>query len=181
MKLSVSCTIATAMMCGLNVGPVSANDTAAELSIGGLQFSRTSAVSMESETLKISLERISVRYVFKNTTAGPVNLTVAFPLPDIDLSEGENIAFPSSDPANFVDFQTKIDGNRVSFVVNQSARVGDKDVTKALLDRQIPILPIGVKQFRAQDLPETAKSKMFDEGLLMPAGTGEKGRQLYQP
>jgi uncharacterized protein DUF4424 len=181
MNISASCVTAIAVIAGIGIVPARANDTAAELSIGGLQFSKTSAIAMESEALRISPERVSVRYVFSNATAAPVKLTVAFPLPDIDLSEGENIAFPSSDPINFVDFQTRIDGNPISFVINQSARVGDKDVTKLLLEQQIPVLPIGAKQFRAQDLPDAVRSRLADEGLLMPAGTGEKGRQLYEP
>jgi hypothetical protein len=181
MNISASCVAAIAIIGAMNIGPASANDTAAELSIGGLQFSRTTAVAMESEALKISPDRISVHYLFKNTTAAPVNLTVAFPLPDIDLAEGENIAFPSSDPANFVDFQTRIDGNPVTFAINQTARIGEKDVTKLLLDQQLPVLPIGPKQIRTQDLPEPVKTRLADEGLLMPAGTGERGRKLYEP
>ena len=93
--------------------PARANDSAAELSIGGLQFVRTKDVAMASEELRIGLDRVSVRYQFVNQTSKPVALTVAFPLPDIDLSEAENIAFPSSDPVNFVAFETRIDGNAV--------------------------------------------------------------------
>src|SRR3954469_21662300 len=77
--------------------PARANDSAAELSIGGLQFVRTNDVAMESENLRIALDRISVCYQFANVPAKPVTLTVAFPLPDIDLSEAENIALPSND------------------------------------------------------------------------------------
>jgi hypothetical protein len=179
MNIKASCATAIALIAC--IVPARANDTAAELSIGGLQFSKTSAVVMESEALRISADSVSVRYLFKNNTAAPVNLTVAFPLPDIDLSEGENISFPSSDPVNFVDFQTRIDGKPVTFTVNQSGRIGDKDVTKSLQDYQIPVLPIGAKQFRAQDLPDAVRKKMADEGLLMPAGTGERGRPLYEP
>ena len=181
MKTSPSCITVIALIGSINVGPASANDTAAELSIGGLQFSRTSAVSMESETLKITPDRVSVHYLFKNTTEAPVNLTVAFPLPDIDLAEGESIAFPSADPVNFVDFETRIDGQPVKFVVEQSARVGDKDVTKLLKDQQIPVLPIGTQQIRTQDLPDAVRTKLADAGLLMPAGTNDRGRQLYEP
>src|SRR5437667_3094865 len=39
---------------------VRANDSAAELSIGGLQFVRTNDIAMESEDLRISLDRVSV-------------------------------------------------------------------------------------------------------------------------
>lgn len=163
------------------VQPARANDSAAELSIGGLQFARTSAVAMESEELRISLDRVTVRYQFRNVSTAPVDLTVAFPLPDIDLSEGESIAFPSSDPVNFVDFETKVDGSPVKFTIDQRATVGDKDVTPSLREYKVPVLPIGDRQIRAQDLPEAIRSKMVDEGLLLPAGSNERGRPLYEP
>jgi hypothetical protein len=161
--------------------PARANDTAAELSIGGLQFTKTSAVAMEDEELRISLDRVTVRYRFKNTSAAPVDLTVAFPLPDIDLSEGESIAFPSNDPVNFVDFETKVDGSPVKFVIEQRATVGDKDVTSSLREYKVPVLPIGARQIRTQDLQEATRTKMADDGLLLPAGSNEKGRPLYEP
>src|SRR5215831_4558756 len=95
-----------------------ANDSAAELSIGGLQFVRTDDVSIESEDLRISPDRVTVRYEFANTSGKPVTLTVAFPLPDIDLSEAETIALPSRDPVNFVDFETRIDGVPAPFRID---------------------------------------------------------------
>jgi hypothetical protein len=122
-----------------------------------------------------------VRYRFTNLTASPVNLTVAFPLPDIDLSEGESIAFPSSDPVNFVDFETRIDGQSIKFGIEQHAIVGDKDVTARLRELKIAPLPVGDRQFRSQDLPEATRTKMAGEGLLMPAGSNERGRPLYEP
>jgi uncharacterized protein DUF4424 len=156
-----------------------ANDSAAELSIGGLQFVRTNDIAMESEDLRISLDRVSVRYQFANTSRDPVTLTVAFPLPDIDLSEADNIALPSTDPVNFVDFETKIDGSPAQFQIDQRAMVGDKDVS-ALLDQfKLPLLPIGSREIRVADLPDATRTKLADRGLLMPAGTNDKGRQQY--
>src|SRR5229473_1813489 len=145
-----------------------ANDSAAELSIGGLQFVHTNDIAMESEDLRISLDRVTVRYQFANTTGKPVTLTVAFPLPDIDLSDTDNIALPSTDPVNFVDFETKIDGIPAEFQIDQRAMVGDQDVS-ALLDQfKLPLLPIGSREIRVADL-----------GLLMPVRTDGKGRQQY--
>src|SRR4051794_20012663 len=72
-----------------------ANDSAAELSIGGLKFTPTTDMSMESEELRIALDGVSVRYQFANLSGKPVTLTVAFPLPDIDLSESDSIALPA--------------------------------------------------------------------------------------
>ena len=123
--------------------PARANDSAAELSIGGLQLIRTKDVAMASEELRIGLDRVSVRYQFVNQTSKPVALTVAFPLPDIDLSEAENIAFPSSNPVNFGEFETKIDGNAVPLTIDQRAMVGSKDVTALLRQFKLPLLPLG--------------------------------------
>ena len=156
-----------------------ANDSVAELSIGGLQFVHTNDVAMESEDLRISLDHITVRYQFANTTGKPVVLTVAFPLPDIDLSEADNVALPSTDPLNFVDFETKIDGVPARFQIDQRAMVGDKDVS-ALLDQfKLPLLPIGSREIRIADLPEATRAKLVDQGLLMPVRTDDKGRQQY--
>ncbi len=181
MKIVFCITTAVIVAASANVSPARANDSAAELSIGGLQFTRTAAVSIDSEELRISLDRVTVRYQFKNVSAAPVDLTVAFPLPDIDLSEGENIAFPSNDPVNFVDFETKVDGSPVKFSIEQRAVVGDKDVTSSLREYKVPVLPIGAWQIRTQDLQEATRSKMADDGLLLPAGSNEKGRPLFEP
>jgi hypothetical protein len=156
-----------------------ANDTAAELSIGGLQFVRTEDIAMESEDLRISLDRVSVRYQFANTSGKPVALTVAFPLPDIDLSEAENVALPSGDPVNFVDFETKIDGSSAPFQINQRAMVGNKDVSALLNQLKLPLLPIGSREIRVADLPDATRTRLIDQGLLMPAGTNDRGRQQY--
>jgi hypothetical protein len=156
-----------------------ANDSAAELSIGGLQFVRTSDIAMESEDLRISLDRVSVRYQFANTSGKPVTLTVAFPLPDIDLSEAENIALPSADPLNFVDFETRIDGVPAQFQIDQRAMVGDRDVTAVLDQFKLPRLPIGSREIRVADLPEATRAKLADQGLVMPGRTDDKGRQQY--
>jgi hypothetical protein len=161
--------------------PAQANDSAAELSIGGLQFVRTNDVAMESEDLHIALDRVSVRYQFANTTAKPVTLTVAFPLPDIDLSEAENIALPSSDPVNFVDFETKVDGSPAPLTIDQRAVVGNKDVSALLRQLKLPLLPIGGREIRVADLPAATRTRLVDEGLLMPAGTSDNARQQYAP
>ena len=156
-----------------------ANDSAAELSIGGLQFVRTNDIAMESEDLRISLDRVTVRYQFANTSGKPVTLTVAFPLPDIDLSDADNVALPSTDPVNFVDFETKIDGVPAEFRIDQRAMVGDKDVSAQLNQFKLPLLPIGSREIRVADLPEATRTKLADQGLLMPVRTDDKGRQQY--
>jgi Domain of unknown function (DUF4424) len=155
------------------------NDSAAELSIGGLRFTRTNEITMDSEELRISIDRINVRYQFTNISGKPVTLTVAFPLPEIDLSEAENIALPSNDPVNFVDFETKVDGVPAKFSINQRAFVGDKDVSSILSRFKLPLLPIGSREVRVQDLPASTRDELVSDGLLSPAGTSDSGRTNY--
>ncbi|WP_430642132.1 DUF4424 family protein [Bradyrhizobium ivorense] len=169
-----------ALSIAATISPALSNDTAAELAVGGLQFTRSRSITMKSELLQISLARVSVRYEFANNGTAPVPLTIAFPLPDIDLSEGQNIAFPSSDPVNFVDFATKIDGVPTSFKIDQRAFVGKDDVTSLLKELNLPVLPIGARQFRTQDLTEATRSKLVNRGLLMQMGSDERGRPLYE-
>ena len=163
-----------AMLC-----EASANDSTAELSLGGLTFTRNDDVSMESEELKITPEFVTVRYVFLNQSQKPVNVTVAFPLPDIDLADADNYAIPTDDPVNFVAFQTKVDGSPVTFSINQRAFLGEKDVSATIKNAGLPIFPVGAQQNRIAELATEAKGRLIDEGLLIPAGTNAAGQPLH--
>jgi hypothetical protein len=108
-------------------------------------------------------------------------VTVAFPLPDIDLAEADNYAFPVGDPNNFVGFETKIDGKPITFTMNQRALLGDKDITSTLRAAEVPLLAIGPAQKRLNELPQATRQKLIDEGLLLPAGTDDRGKTQYGP
>jgi hypothetical protein len=158
---------------------LSANDSSAELSIGGLRFTTSADISMESETLSISLDAVAVHYRFMNLTAKPVVLTVAFPLPDIDLSEADNIAIPSDDPVNFVKFETKVDGKPVQFKMEQRAVLGTRDVSAQLRAQKVPLLLAGDQQKVLSALPEPVLTQWADDGLVMKSGTNDQGRPIY--
>jgi hypothetical protein len=159
--------------------PAAANDSSAELTVGGLVFTKSAEVAMESEDLTITPEAITVRYRFLNQSPKPVTLTVAFPLPDIDLSEGDNFAIPASDSVNFLGFETKIDGKPVTFSMNQRAVVGDKDVSALLRGLKVPLFALGVQHDVLADLTPAARDKLVDEGLLVPIGQTEQGKPIY--
>jgi len=158
-----------------------ANDSSAELSVGGLVFTKNSDVSIQSEDLTITPDNVTVRYVFLNESPNPVTLTIAFPLPDIDLADGANVAFPVGDPVNFVGFSTKVDGKAINFTINQRAFLNSKDVTAALRGLGIPLLPIGQAQLRITELPQQVRDRAVTEGLLAQSGTNDKGEPLYDP
>jgi Domain of unknown function (DUF4424) len=181
MRLSRSVSFVVAVLVSaLGNSTAMANDSAAELSVGGLNFSRSDDVSLESEILKISPKLVSVRYQFFNRTDQPVTLTVAFPLPDIDLSEGEMLSLPDNDPTNFVGFKTRIDGRPINFTMQQSAYLASKNVSATLRGLNVPILPIGAQHLDLAELPEPARNQLFEQGLLLKNGTDDKGRQRYE-
>jgi Domain of unknown function (DUF4424) len=158
-----------------------ANDSAVELAVGGMTFTRSQDVSVEEEALTITPETVTVLYRFLIQTKAPVTLTVGFPLPE--LSEQDVLyAIPSSDPVNFVDFKTKVDGKAIRFDVVQKARLGAKDVTAAIRGAGLPILLFGGDvQARIAALTPELRDRLINEGLLVPTGSNEKGEQIFGP
>src|SRR5215471_19838025 len=183
MKRNFTALLATCAAVIWSVGgsPSRANDSRAELAVGGLVFTKSAEISIESEDLTITPENVTVRYVFLNQSASPVTLTVAFPLPDIDLADGANIAFPTSDPVNFVGFSTKVDGKPINFNINQRAILNNKDVTTTLREMGIPALPVGAQQLKINELPQQTRDRALAAGLLVQSGTNDKGEPLYEP
>jgi hypothetical protein len=174
--------LAGAAICGdAGASACWANDSSAELSIGGLVFTKNSDVSIQSEDLTITPDNVTVRYVFLNESPNPVTLTVAFPLPDIDLADGANVAFPVGNPVNFVGFSTKVDGKAINFTVNQRAFLNNKDVTATLRSMGIPLLPIGPAQLKITELSQQIRDRAVNEGLVLQSGNNDKGEPLYEP
>jgi hypothetical protein len=168
------------LLSGLAGSSSLANDSSAELSVGGLVFTRSAEVSLESEELTISPDVVAVRYRFLNQTPKPITLTIAFPLPDIDLSEGENYSIPNNDPTNFLGFKTRVDGKPVNFSIHQRAFLGTKDISAALRSAGVPLVLIGPEKNRLSDLPEATRDQLIQQGLLLQNGTDDQGRQLYE-
>src|SRR6202162_4274998 len=157
-----------------------ANDSSAELSVGGLVFTKSSDVSLKSEDLAITPDIVVVRYRFLNQSPKPVTLTVAFPVPDIDLADGDNYSIPSNDPTNFLGFETKVDGKPIDFTIRQTAFLGTKDISAALKKAGVPLLPIGPQQGRLSELPDATRDQLIGQGLLLQNGTNDHGQQLYE-
>src|SRR3954463_1123593 len=100
----------------LVAAPADANDSTAETAAGGLVLTRSDAIDMVSEDLFVSAEQVRVRYVFRNRTAKAIRTTVAFPLPEVSLAEGEyrDFAVPHA-------FVPVIDGKPVRMAVERKA------------------------------------------------------------
>lgn len=180
MSIRASFGLMTVLLGGIACWPAVGNDSSAELSVGGLVFTRSATVALQSEQLTISLETIAVRYRFLNQSSTPVTLKVAFPLPDIDLSEGENYSIPTNDPSNFLGFRTLIDSKPANFTIHQAAFLGKEDISAKLRSVNVPLLPIGPAQSRLAELPQSTRDQLLKDGLLLPNGMDDRGRQLYE-
>jgi uncharacterized protein DUF4424 len=118
-----------------------ADDTLVTLGAGGLIPQKTSKIVMESEDLQISINQITVKYVFRNTSDHDVDATVAFPLPAL---EGNVVAlspinFPSKDPVNFMAFKVEVNGNRILPYVQVRAFKNGRDITARLRSMGLPV------------------------------------------
>jgi hypothetical protein len=87
-----------------------ANDSTAEIALGGLTFTKSDAISMDSEDLYISRDRVRVKYRFTNTTDAPIDALVAFPLPEIPPGTIEDETIYWGDPVSGLKFTTSVDG-----------------------------------------------------------------------
>ncbi len=129
----------------LLTGPAAANDSMAELGLGGIVLVETNAITMQREDLALLPAEIRVRYEMRNDTGRPVTARVAFPIPELphmtpggmttgaDNSGPYNIALrPPSDP-NFLRFRVWSNGQEIKPEVEIRAALPDgRDITGAL-------------------------------------------------
>lgn len=158
-------------------GSAAANDSVAETKAGGLVLVRTEAIDMVSEDLFVSADQVRVRYVFRNRTPRPVRATIAFPMPDNDLSEPSesDVAFPSG-------FRTLIDGRPVEMRVERKAMLGGVDHSALLTSLKVPVSNDEGEQLGGIDpeldaLPRAQRYRLIRLGLasIVAGGGGDGG------
>jgi hypothetical protein len=113
-----------------------ANDSTATTGAGGLVLRQTADIDMVSEDLFVSVEQIRVHYVFRNRAPHDVNVTVAFPMPDRDLSamRESDVGYPS-------DFHTQVAGRPVAATLERHIVARGQDRTALLQGLHIPLAP----------------------------------------
>ncbi len=116
--------------------PALANDSTASTGAGGLVLRQTADIDMLSEDLYVSVEQIRVHYVFRNRAPHDVNVTVAFPMPDRDLSamRESDVGYPS-------DFHTMVAGRPVAATLERHIVANGRDQTALLQGLHIPLAP----------------------------------------
>ena len=155
-----------------------ANDSSAEKAAGGLVLRQNRDIDMVSEDLFISPAQVRVRYVFRNRAAQPRRITVAFPMPDRDLSyemESE-VAYPDS-------FHTMVDGRPVRMNVERRAVLNGVDRTAELVRLRVPVAPAaGQRAYQlAQQigrLPRATQQRLASLGLIDAASLADSSHQI---
>ncbi len=165
--------------------PAAANDSTASLDADGLHFTYNPNIEVGSETLSLSLDRVSVDYRFHNTSDHDISTLVAFPLPVMVIGEEGNYVLPDNrDPINFIDFQVTADGKRVEPQVDVRATRFGVDVTAILKKYGIPPTMLGASDDatvalydKLNDLPEDARQELERYGVVdwsTSSGAGDK-------
>lgn len=122
--------------------PARANDSTAELTVGGLVFVPNPDVEMRAEDLYVSAREVRVQYRFFNKADRDVTVLVAFPMPEIRIEHQDaNIAVPTEDPVNLLDFRTEANGAPVATKVEQRVIALGIDRTRHLAELGIPLAP----------------------------------------
>lgn len=157
-----------ALVAGLvAMGKASANDSSAELATGGLVLTKNADIEMRLEDLFVSTGEIRVKYRFFNKAAQDKTVTVAFPMPDITVSgPDDEIAMPTENPENILDFSTVADGRPVASRVEQKIFAKGRDLTDLLRKLGLPLHPRLQATNQALDaLPKAQWDELIRAGL----------------
>ncbi len=159
--------------------PAIANDSAAAIGVGGLVLQKNDAVSMDSEDLFISEERVVIKYRFTNRSDKDVETLISFPLPAIPNEIGYlgDQSYPNwKKDLNFI---TMVDGRPAELSYHeQVSLVGDsegKDIRPRLKALGWPERGWDDYQFieKLQGLGSSDRAAYLKEGLLRKEGTSD--------
>jgi hypothetical protein len=165
---SVSLTLALASFAYFSVPceHLHANDTEAEIGLGGLVLIKSANIEIRSEDLYVSIEEIKVRYRFYNRANTAVTTHVAFPMPDIVFSEDPDTPYVTEH-----EFFTRVDGVPVKTKIEQRAMVGGRDRSDILKRLSIPLNPV-TSQEALNNLPRQSRDELTKSGLAKASQNG---------
>lgn len=168
---------AAILACALAV-PVMANDTTAQLGVGGLVFITNEDIRMASEDLYISPTEVRVAYEFENLSAEAQTILVAFPMPDVEGSGDFIVDVPVehtdddgnpliADPDNLFGFATTFNGVPVEAELHQYAFAHNIDYSSLLRELGVPLEPFGDATFDAlKALDDSDAARLIAQGLV---------------
>lgn len=168
--MSKTVTLGIALAAGAGVlagGGALANDSTAAIGAGGLELIENYAVELVREDLTIGPDRVSIRYLFRNTAETDVETLVGFPMPAIDMRQSfESDLGQLAEAPNYMDFSVTVDGAAVEPMVESRATVIGHDVTARLEELGLPVGGFDVGLFEILEaLPAETRSALQAEGI----------------
>lgn len=147
--------------------PASANDSSAAIGLGGLELKQNDAISMDSEDLFLSLDKVTVKYRFTNRSSKDVETLISFPLPAIPDGIAGHLGDTSYPQWKDLEFKTLVDGKAVPLDYREVVTINGKNVEKRLRQLGLPFRfwEDGLDIWMAK-LDEAEKAKYLAEGLL---------------
>ena len=168
MKRIILCTALLAL-----AAPSNANDSSAAIGLGGLTLTQSDAVRIDSEELFLSMQRVTVKYRFTNTSAKDVETLVSFPLPPVPDDVGYYGDTTTPDWKADLDFRTLVDGKPVELGYREEVivigRPEMKDALVRLKELGWPVRHWDDYEFDTkfiQPLSPAKKAELVKAGLL---------------
>lgn len=162
-----------------------ANGAIAERKTGGLVFKQSDTVSIVREDLFVSLDKITVDYVYKSEGSAAQTVTIAFPMPGVPVNDDpgslRELLPEGSAPENYMSFKVTVDGKEVTAQPFARALVGDKDVTDKVTKAGLP-LPMLVDDADAllKQVPKPQLDELIALGAVLK-GDDSSGDPVYWP
>jgi hypothetical protein len=152
----------------LTAPPARGNDSEAATALGGLVLKQSEAISMDSEDLFISAQKITVKYRFTNHSPRDIKTLVSFPLPPLPSGvEGDprDLSYPVWKDLHF---QTRIDGKPAALTLIETAEIKGRDVTAKVKQAGLPLRwfdDIGFLD-RLEKMEPAKRSALVAQGLV---------------
>lgn len=118
--------------------PIAANDSEAEIAIGGLVLKQSDAIRLDSEDLYLSVDKVVVKYRFTNTSDQDVETLVSFPLPPQPERYPDGMLSDMASDWSGLNFVTKVNGVEVPLQVMSQAEAKGKPIDDLLIQRGWP-------------------------------------------
>ena len=71
-----------------------ANGVMSEEPAGGIVFRKTDTIAIASEELFLSMDQVRVNYVYQSKAPATQNVTISFPMPEVEVDDGPLEQFP---------------------------------------------------------------------------------------
>ena len=184
-RTGVTCVTLAALAAALAllplIPPALANDSEAEIGVGGIVLKQGTPIIMASEDLFLSEDKVRVTYRFENPSDKDIRTTVAFPLP----GQPRGMLwqwFELQQKHDWKDFaySTKVNGAPVSFKAIELAVIGTRDVTNEVKASGLPFDWYLDEPFdkSVDALSEERRAALIKQGLLIK---DERFNGVYVP